>query len=177
MNFRCRSFFSYTFLSKGYQPYFLNDKKETQGSFSISESNGTGPTQRSSFNAGITDYRWVKKDVPAIREESFTSTLENHISKIEFTLASQSEPLRYRDFRSSWAGVAKDLLESENFGKNLNSSNGWLSDEMKVVINGATSEMEKAKKGNVAEINLLLVAMLRYANLKANPVLREASKK
>ena len=205
--FSVPQFFSYTFLSKGYQPYFLNDKKETQGNFSVSESNGAGPTQRSSFNAGITDYRWVKKDVPAIKEESFTSTLENHISKIEFTLASQSEPLRYRDFRSSWAGVTKDLLESENFGKNLNSSNGWLSDEMKIVLSGASSEMEKAKKifayvrdhftcgdyrgiwtetslknifkakkGNVAEINLLLVAMLRYANLKANPVILSRSK-
>ena len=205
--FSVPQFFSYTFLSKGYQPFFINDKKETQGNFSISEPNGTGPTQHGNFNAGITDYRWVKKDVPAIKEESFTSTLENHISKIEFTLASQSEPLRSRDFRSSWAGVTKDLLESENFGKNLNSANGWLSDEMKLLLKDATSEIEKAKKifayvrdnftcsnysaiwtetslknifkakkGNVAEINLLLVAMLRYANLKASPVILSRSK-
>ena len=49
--------------------------------------------ERSTFTATVTDYRWVMKDVPAIKEESYTSTIENHISKIEFQLAELRHPL------------------------------------------------------------------------------------
>jgi hypothetical protein len=205
--FSVPQFFSYTFLSKGYQPFFINDKKDRRNNFMVSEDASAGPTQRTSFSTGVTDYRWVKKDVPAIKEEGFTSTLENHISKIEFSLTSQNDPLTPRDFRHTWPAVTKELLESEYFGKNLSSSNGWLEDEMKVILNGTKTDIEKAKriytyvrdvfnctdftaistesslknvfkakKGNVAEINLLLVAMLRYASISAAPVILSRSK-
>lgn len=201
-DFTVPQFFTYTFLSHGYHPFFINNKKEATGFFTVMESNNAGPTQHASFNSGITTYRWVQKDVPAIKEESYTSSLENYISKIEFQLTSQNQPLSPHDFRNTWPKLTKELSESEYFGYNLNSANGWLGDEMKAMVSNAYSDGEKAKKiycyvrdnftctrhtgisaetslksifkarkGNVAEINLLLTAMLRYAKLDANPIL------
>ncbi len=204
--FSVPQFFSYGFLSSGYHAFHVSDRKNRQGQFTVVNSGGTSASQRSSFGAGITDYRWVKKDVPALVEESFTSTLTNHISRIEFTLSSQSEPLAPRDFRSSWTKLTKDLMESEYFGASLNSGNGWMDEDLQPLLKGATTDAEKSRriyafvrdkfsctnhrarstegslknvfklrKGNVAEINLLLVAMLRHAGVKAEPVILSRS--
>lgn len=196
------SFFTYAFLSKGYHALSINDRKDRTTSFTVTDASGTGATERYNFNAGVTDYRWVMKDVPELKEESFTSSIRNHISRIEFQLSSQNFPLTYRDYRNSWTSLAKELLESEYFGSALDKNNGWMADDVKPLLVGASNEMEKAKKlycfvrdnftctdystkymdqplknvmktkkGNVAEINLLLTAMLRYADLQADPVI------
>jgi transglutaminase-like putative cysteine protease len=146
LKFSVPQFFSYAFLRRGYVSAFLSDKKDRSGQFIIRDSRGTSATETYSFTSGITDHRWVLKDVPELKEESFTSTLENHISKIEFQLSSQNHPLTPRDFRGSWTGLTKELLASEYFGNGIKGSNGWLSDELKIITAGATSEMEKAKK-------------------------------
>ena len=85
---------------------------------------GSGATERVDFNANVVDYRWVMKDVPSLKEESYTSTLRNHISRIEFQLASIGEPFTPRQVMSSWKMAAKDLLEDEDFGEQLSKDNG-----------------------------------------------------
>ena len=163
---------------------------------------GSGATERVDFNANVVDYRWVMKDVPSLKEESYTSTLRNHISRIEFQLASIGEPFTPRQVMSSWKMAAKDLLEDEDFGEQLSKDNGWLNEVMPLALRGATNVLAKAKNiyewvrdnftctnynrkyleqplknvlknrnGNVAEINLLMTAMLRKANIQADPVI------
>jgi len=144
----------------------------------------------------------VMKDVPKLKEESFTSSVKNHIARIEFQLASQGYPLQPHDYRNTWTNLTKELLNSSYFGSALDKSNNWLNDEVKPLVASASAETEKAKKvfdfvrdnftctdynalytdqplknvmktkkGSVAEINLLLTAMLRYAGLQADPVI------
>lgn len=200
--FSVPQFFSYTFLSHGYLKPLISDKKDRTGQFMVRDAASTTSTETYRFSAGITDYRWVMKDVPELKPESFTSTIENHIAKLEFQLVSQNDPLQFRTFRNSWTGLTKELMEAEYFGADLKGSNGWLADEMKIVLAGAQTDEEKARriyqfvrdgfsctnyaryaaeqsiksvfktrKGTVSEINLLLTAMLRYAGIKADPVL------
>ena len=195
-------FFSYAFLSHGYHPIYINDRKNRQENFTVMETRTTGASERSSFTAGVTEFRWVMKDVPELKTESFTSTIKNHISRIEFQLASQGYPLPPHNYRSSWDALVRGLNESESFGHSLKNSNNWLSEDIRPVMAGAENEMEKArrifefvrdnftctdhhgiwtdqnlknvlktKKGSVSEINLLLTAMMRYAGIKANPVI------
>ncbi len=195
-------FFTYTFISHGYHSLHINERKDRQSGFTVADSRTSGATERISFNSGITDYRWVMKDLPALKEENFTSTLTNHTSGIEFQLSSQNAPLAPRSYRNTWTGLTKELLDSEFFGGALNNNNGWMSEDVKPLLAGATDETEKArklfafvrdnftctdhsalgmdqslknvlkaKKGNVAEINLLLTAMLKYADLKADPII------
>ena len=67
--------------------FIYRTEKTRVSNFTVTEDGGTGASDRSSFTATVTDYRWVMKDVPAMKEESYTSTIDNHLSKIEFQLA------------------------------------------------------------------------------------------
>jgi transglutaminase-like putative cysteine protease len=195
-------FFTYNFLSRGYERMYISDSKDRVSNFTIQERRGAGATENYNFTSGVTDYRWAMRNVPELKEESFTSSIKNHVSRMEFQLASQSPPLTPHNYRSSWEEVTKSLIESESFGANLKSNNNWLGDDLKPVFASANDNEEKAKKifiyvrdnfactgnagiymdqslknvfkskkGSVAELNLLLTAMLQYAGLDAQPVI------
>lgn len=195
-------FFRYTFLSQGYQPFFINEQKSGTTTYMVMDATTTGATDRTSVSAGYTEYRWAMKDVPALKKESFTSDIGNHVSKIEFQLSATLEPLVPRNIMGTWTGLTNDLLKNEYFGAHLSTSNSWLADVVKPMIAEPVSELARAKKifeyvrnnitctdhssvymdqslknvlktrnGNVAEINLLLTAMMRYAGIQADPVI------
>jgi hypothetical protein len=139
-------FFTYAFLSHGYHSFQINDRKNRTANFSVVDSRGAEASRRVNFSSGVTDYRWVMKDVPELKEESYTSSIKNHIARIEFQLSSQSDPLVPHDYRNTWGMLVSDLLKSSYFGNALDNSNNWLSDDLKPVLAGATSETEKAKR-------------------------------
>jgi hypothetical protein len=197
-------FFYYVFLSQGYQPFFIKNSKDRRNDYRVAETRTAGATESANFTANITDYRWVMKNVPALKEESYTSTLRNHIAKLEFQLAEVRPPVIQvaQNVMGTWKEVCDKLLKSEYFGADLNKNNGWLGDMVKPLIAGAANDVEKTKRiyayvrdnftctshsagemdqslknlvktrnGNVAEINLLLTAMLKYVNVDADPIL------
>ena len=112
----------------------------------LTDTRGTGSTERSQFNAIVTDYRWVIKNVPALKEENFTSTLKNHITRIEFQLAELRPPYAYKNFVQSWSKVTTDLLRSESFGEKIARENGWLDEYTEPLVAGAKSDLEKARR-------------------------------
>jgi transglutaminase-like putative cysteine protease len=195
-------FYYYVTLSQGYQSFYIKDQKSRNVNFNLSDNRGAGATDRASFSAGVTDYRWVMKNVPALKEESFTSTIGNHIAKIEFQLAESRYPFTPRNIMGTWTQTCDELLKDEDFGYSLKKDNPWLNDVMDGAVHGAANQLEKAKNifayvrdnmtctnnnrkyleqplknvlknrnGNEAEINLLLIAMLRKAGLNADPVM------
>jgi hypothetical protein len=200
--FTSPSFFNYTFLTQGYLKFDINTTKEGGTVFNVTMPNTTGPSERFSLNANTVDTRWVIKNVPALKEEGFTSSINNHIQKLDFHLVEQRDPLRYYRYIESWPQVAKNLLESEYFGQSLKRDNGWLKDIVNPLVTTSASKEQKAgniftwvrdhftctdyhrrtmdqtlknlvksKNGTVAEINLLLTAMLKYAGIEADPVI------
>lgn len=200
--FTVPQFFSYNFLSNGYLPLTASDRKDYKQTFLVSENATASSSDRVNFTTGVSDFKWTVKNAPALKTENFTSSIRNHISRMEFQLAAQNEPLKPHSFRSTWQEITKGLLESENFGQKLNANNNWMSDEIKPLYAGLNDNEEKAKtifayvrdnfkntgrnsvfmdqtlrevfktkKGNNAEINLLLTAMLRYAGLQADPII------
>ncbi len=201
-NLELPEFLGYVFLWQGDKALDINERKDKIDFFSTVDANTAGASQRAGFNAGVSMYKWVKKNVKPLKEENFTSTLKNHIAKVEFQLTELRQPLRYQRVLGSWEKVAGDLLNAEYFGFSLSRDNDWLKDMVQPVTAGVTSPLQKAKniyayvrdhftctdyrrrtmdgtlrsvaksrKGNVAEINLLLIAMLRYAGLQADPVI------
>ena len=195
-------FYKYVTITQGYQTPFIKSEKNRQEHYIVSDTRGVGSTDRVSFTAGLTDYRWVMKDVPMIKEEHFTSTINNHLSRIEFQLAAYLEPFAPKTVMSTWDNVAMELLEDEDFGLPLRKDNGWLAEIVSQLTKKSANELEKArniyiwvrdnvkctqhsakflsqplknilrdKNGNVAEVNLLLTAMLIKADLQADPVL------
>jgi hypothetical protein len=107
----------------------------------------------------------------------------------------------YKSFNTDWESVAKLIYDNDNFGPELTKKGyfekdvdallkGITSSDEKVnlIFNFVKSRMNWTnftgitcdagvknayldKKGNAAEINLMLTAMLRYAGFEANPVL------
>ena len=127
--------------------------------------------------------------------ENYTSSVQHELSSKRIPNSPFEMP------SNSWEDVAKKIFENEDFGNQLNKNNyyendittlitGLTSNEEKinVIFKFVKSKMnwneylgylcdvgvKKAfqdKVGNAAEINLMLVSMLKFAGLDANPIL------
>lgn len=196
-------FFNYVVLFQGYQDLFDKAVKNNSSSYSVTQQGGTQQSQTLHISAGVTSTRWMMKNVPALKQEPFTSSLSNHISKLNFQLSQYrfpNEPVEEK--MPNWIKVSEALMKDEEFGAHLSDGNNWLNDDMKTITAGATTNLEKAQKiyawvrdnftctnydryymsnslkttfksktGNIADINLLLTAMLIHEKINALPII------
>jgi Domain of Unknown Function with PDB structure (DUF3857)/Transglutaminase-like superfamily len=205
-NIQLPQFFNYVSITQGFNKYFIATQQETIKNFAISTPKegvfeSVMNSDRTTISASVTNFRWVMKDVPALIEESFTSSINNHFSRIEFQLSETRSPLVSQKIMPDWPQASKTLLNHEKFGQELLKDNFWLKEVISKIIAKGDSEIEKARKifyfvrnrmtstgrneimlsqtlketsknnnGNVADINMLLVAMFREIGLIANPV-------
>ncbi|MDW7692071.1 transglutaminase domain-containing protein [Flammeovirgaceae bacterium SG7u.111] len=184
----------------GYRPF-------PQGHFAFTDHQTS--EKRGNINLGqgeSLDYRvnqdlWVVKDAPALELEDFVTTYEDYVKKIEYQLIYTDYPNDSRkDVSATWPKVARQLMESENFGYQLGRT-GFLKSEVKAICaqhstpeeqiaaivsfvqnnvkwdeinslysNGIKKALDE-HKGNSADMNLMMIVMLREAGLKADPVI------
>ncbi|MBZ4188996.1 DUF3857 domain-containing protein [Niabella beijingensis] len=197
-------FLQYVFLSQGYVP-LKNTKKDVYKTWSVTESNTTQATERYSLSGYETQNTWTATDVPALKEEPFTSAIDNHNSKIDFQLSQYRFPNSpVKDIMGNWATASEQLMKHENFGAEITRPNFWLGDDVKKITESAAGSLDaarmiyafvrdhftatrknsfyisdqtslkdvfKKKSGTAAEINLLLIAMLKQKGIAAEPVL------
>ncbi len=187
----------------------INDSKDANIVYIVRESNGAGSDDSYTIDGPSTYKRWVKKNVPAIREEPFTTTVDNYYSRMTFQLqyVQWSKEGEKHDQNSTWNARSRTLLADADFGQALSNDNNWMTDVLNEILQGSNTEDDKSykiycyirdnfravdkpgynkndlytrnslkevfkkKEGNVADINLLLVAMLRKAEIKADPVI------
>lgn len=192
-------FFYYVFLQQG---NITKTQKSRQEIFRVTNLKTAINSPAETFTSDVNDFRMLMKNVPALKEESYTSSLNNHIAKVEFQLAEFRNPLAPQNIMGDWPDMSKTLLNDENFGGQLNKDNNWMNEELKTAIGVANTDEDKTrniykylqnnftctnysslyadqplrnvlknKRGNEAEINLLLVAMLRKAGLQADPLM------
>jgi hypothetical protein len=141
-------FFGYVTLTQGYLGFA--DKKSTsrQQTYTVdtrSVSATAGST--TSIPSSVQDLLWVVKDAPALKEENYTTTIDNHVSKIEFQLSQYRFPNRpIQEVLGSWPKVAEEMRKREDFGMVYTRGNGWLDDDIKIITRGATTPEDKAKK-------------------------------
>jgi len=143
-------YFDYVYLTQGYHSYHINTNKETSRTYRIR--GGRSSTSSAAGNdivlTGLAKMkRWVMKDVPALKSESFITTLENYRSKIEFQLSS----IRYPNqapvmVMENWQKVTSDLMKSESFGQAMDRVDGSLEDLIKPHVAGINDPTEKAKR-------------------------------
>lgn len=197
-------FFIYVSMAQGFMPFYINSSKAHAVFYRIRELSDDGiHDDNYSISSTNTISRFVIKDVPPLKEEKFTSTIDNYMARIEFQQsATNFKRTGYRSRMGTWKTVADLLLKDEDFGAPLSSNNGWMNDELKSVIGNAApnlatakaifsyfrntykykgrqniylsqtlKETMKLKTGFAADLNLLLVAMLRHAGFTANPVI------
>lgn len=144
---------------------------------------------------------YVLDSVPAFVKEPFMTTVDDHLSSIEFQLQSVRWPNRApQAVMSTWPELAKEYMEFETFGdrikqtkmkklvkgfplndKNQNEQVAWIYDFVRSSMswNGEYSDLAKnplhvayeQKTGTSGEINLLLLVLLREAGIPAYPVI------
>jgi hypothetical protein len=140
-------FFRYVFLAQGATGFHAKTNRTYHTGFNVIIDNGAQTSERVSLDAAVASNRWVMKDVPALKRETYITTTRNHVSKIEFQLAQFIFPNQpVKDVMGSWASVNKEMMENEQFGAFLKKNNNWLDDEMKLITAGATSPLDKASK-------------------------------
>ncbi len=194
---------------QGDQNFYIDTTKDVYPFYSVRQSNGTASDENYNVTGASVYHRWVKKNVPSLHEEPFTTTMDNYYSRITFQLSyvQWTKESERHEQSSTWNLLSKDLLEYENFGMALNHENGWMTEELQGIVQQSGSDEDKVDKiycyvrdhfktvaeegygtyglfthnslkdvfkkrqGNVAELNLLLTAMLKKAGLQADPMI------
>jgi len=197
------NFFQYVTIGHGFLPMNSSVIDTRHVNFNMVEPGGADKDERFTYDDDVNTRRWVMQNVPAMKEEAFTTTLYNYLSRVEFQLRGYSfrnQPPK--DIMGNWQTTSEELMKNEEFGADLDKNNSWLDDSLKVITKGATNPREKAGKiynwvrdnltctshhdlyvsnpirttyknrnGNEADINLLLLAMLRHEKIEADPII------
>jgi hypothetical protein len=142
--------FNYTILKQGDLNYFINTTGQKNEVFNVRQQPGQSyppeAEQVYAVNTSVTVKNWVMKNVPALRRQDYTSSIENYISKMEFQLSEYrfpDEPVENK--MKNWDMVSKELLKADDFGGPLYEENVWVSEELKNVKTDGVSDEQKAR--------------------------------
>ncbi len=182
-------------------PEYFSYKTLMHG-YVVLKSREVNALRNSKFNFSETYTRYLAENIPAFKTEPHMNSLVNYISRLEHEIAAYKAPFGgTTDYSSSWPKINKELMESDDFGKQLQRS-GFLKAEVdkikaehetqldrmiaahKLIQNEMTwternsiyvnSTLRKAwseKKGNSADINMMLVLLLNEMEIDAHPVI------
>lgn len=140
-------FLNYVFLSQGYLPFDVTKNEDYASLYTVRVDGGTSADKVYRINTTVHNHTWAIKNVPPLKEESFTSTLANHISKIEFQLSEYRFPDQpVKSIMKSWPAVSEKMMGSEDFGLAFTAINNWLSDDLKLIVKEAANQEEKTRK-------------------------------
>jgi len=161
---------------------------------------GRESRRRSKVSFQLNERKYIATEVPAIKSEPYVYTMDNYKSSIKTELLYTNypdTPIKY--FTKSWTEIGDLLMDSDKFGKELKRDYDDL-EEIVALAEGKTpiekveliyaeiqnryswneyssqycnkgiKKLIKEGTGNVAEINLLLVNVLRKAGLTAFPM-------
>lgn len=156
--------------------------------------------------AMLNTYRFVQKEVPALKKESYITTMEDYVAKVRFQLNTTALPdAPVRSFLTNWKDVAKRLMKEDFFGVQfkkkgkhkklwaaaepqiqqgktplekitlaydfINNNVEWNEKYTYGAVENALDVCFEKKKATSGELNLMLLAILQEAGIKAEPVL------
>lgn len=132
----------YIFLKKGYLMEAIPNTPSTSArTFTFRQA-----SEAIMFNIPLTTHRWVYKDVPALKEEDFTTTMDNHITSIRFQQSAVRVPNQpIKPIMSTWPVLYEEYMKSENAGAVLKDNNFFLDGKVKELTAGVTTDQEKAQ--------------------------------
>ncbi|TWF41483.1 uncharacterized protein DUF3857 [Chitinophaga polysaccharea] len=142
-------YFDYMLIPQGYEKFAIEKKDYSRVTFSFrtERSGATGPADMVTVTPGVTTYHWAVKEIPAIHPESFITTVDNYVRRIEFQLSAYNWPNEARKpVQSSWEELMKDLMKAEDLGGVLNNNNGFLSGTVEDLVKNAKTDQEKAQR-------------------------------
>ncbi|MEO9513363.1 MAG: transglutaminase domain-containing protein [Flavobacteriaceae bacterium] len=180
-------------------PKGFNFKQTFKGYYNVYPKTSTKRDHRIDMNVVINEY--VINNMPAMKAENYVDNINNYRSGVIYELVSVELPGYFKSYSQSWADVAKTIGSSDDYKNQLDKTRSFDDEVDAIIGDSATEidkmksifeyikdnitwngvdgkyfyyglkKTLKEKKGNAADINLLLVAMLRYAGINANPVI------
>jgi hypothetical protein len=195
------SSYHYKMKLQGDQQFDINTNKTVFENFSI-QSGFSGRQFEISGNSS--QVRWVKKNVPAFKRETYVCSVKNYIDRVSFQLEyfQFNKKEDRHDYFISWAETGKKYFMKNNLEESIESENYLMDKEIPKITakahntdqisraiycfvrdnftctnhNGifpqnALKEIYKNRSGTEAEINLLLIAMLRHVKIYAEPAI------
>lgn len=147
------------------------------------------------YNIELSNVPAMKEEAYVGNIDNYSTSLKFELSYVDFPGSTM------KTYSTTWEDVSKGIYEVDSFGSELAKSNYFEDDLNKILsgvsnpeekisrifsfvvnkmswnnytgyyTNEGVKEAYKKGSGNVADINLMLVAMLRTANLNASPVL------
>lgn len=191
------NFFYYKTILKGFVDV-KSDSKYQSGSLNYADENSqTVSVGFQSFNSVYVakDVPSVKEEEYVDNSKNYQASIHNELEKTAFP------EREVKDYSSTWEGVAKTIFNSKDFGEQLKESSFFIKDlglilkdidskeeRLKAVFKFVQEKMRwnneygyytdkgvvKAyadRTGNIAEINFILISMLRLAGISTDPVL------
>jgi hypothetical protein len=143
------SFFEYVSFAQGYRQFDIKDTKTSSQMFRIRVPGNSGWEKDETVNItdDVNQYRWVMKNVPPLKEEKYTSSLDDYVSRIAFQLSAYNFKGQARKpVMGNWFTAAEDLMNDEAFAAGLKMPNNWLDADMRDMMAGAASPLEKAMR-------------------------------
>lgn len=144
---------------------------------------------------------YIMRNIPGLKEEPFSSGIKNYLQRMEFQLTKIQATSYYEEFRNTWPKIINELLEDEDFGKAYNKNlrgtdeivkkavaANTVKEKIRIIYNyvqrnmlwnknyskysemGIKDAWDK-KTGNIADINFILIRLLRDAGIDADPLL------
>ncbi len=96
-------------------------------------------------NLKLMAHRWVKRNLPALREESHMTTAEDYRAKMRFQLARIKWPeTQPQEFMNSWEKLAEQLMANEYFGEQLGRHKA-LREQAEKLVAGITDPEQKLR--------------------------------
>jgi hypothetical protein len=191
-NLNLPTFYVYNISYNGLIKLDITEMKESSDNWSTSRNVQTG--MRS------IKYRWAAFDIPAVRPEPFTDNIRNYKAWLFFEFAHEQWPNKApRHYSTTWNDVRKYLDNHQGFGRFLNEGTSALrpllpsnlpeteeerlwaaleiihenirwNEDAAFMADNTPAEVINKGFGNAAEVNLLLVAMLRNLGVESYPV-------
>ncbi len=136
-------YFNYVFLSQGGH-YDITEQSDRYDNVHL-PSDRYLPARDARVRVNIN--RYVRKDMPALKEESFITTMDDYYARMRMQLSNVNYPgLKTEEVMSNWPKLAEELLGMKNFGdqflKKGNFKNAW--EAVLPKLSGGNSQMEKA---------------------------------
>jgi hypothetical protein len=144
--------FEYSFLTQG-RPLDINEKVTRQTMLTVPRivndhiNIGTMDGGMQQVETDVNILRLVGKNVPALREEPFVTTMKNHYSQVRFQLNQVKFPGgEPQSILPSWEKVCQNLLEDPNFGGQIDRDRkfkqAW--EDVAPQLKGLESDRERA---------------------------------
>lgn len=154
-----------------------------------------------SKNSGEKGNWYIMRNIPGLKDEPFSSGREDYLQRIEFKLSTISAPGYYEDIRTTWPKIIDELLTADVFGgelkKNIKGTRDLdvllaferpAKEKIRTVYNYVQRNMQwngeygiaaydgikgawDKKNGTIADINFILISLLKDAGIKAKPLL------